>query len=382
MIKTYGERGDSLLGRRVKHEIATNNNGIISSKNIPCESKFVLEHTELRFDGPEENYRPWMEFTGYVKSLTGEFPCNIEEIRFSDKKRFDACFRYDFSDDELADLAKKGLFSKGYIERGLNEPDIFFKGNELEFPVLVDVNIVKAKDGPQHAVFVDINSRHYIEIDAESSGYTDGFAQHYADLKEVKEKEAKENQEMFMQQEEYIESIGDIELLDVIPENSHMLSFDEKYGDDAYDMGIDEENEISLFDKYGIKEDVDERNQKYEEELQQQEQQYKEEQKAKATENAIEQEKEIEKEEAFAALYEENTESTIEDDDRLLNIDMSDLVEIKEEKEQAAQRKRAHIARQQQEEIQQIEIPIYESMGVDTPAEQIEEEFNMDEFNL
>ena len=45
MIKTYGGRGDSLLGRRVKHEIATNNNGIISSKNIPCESKFVLEHT-------------------------------------------------------------------------------------------------------------------------------------------------------------------------------------------------------------------------------------------------------------------------------------------------------------------------------------------------
>lgn len=379
MIKTYGERGDSLLGRRVKHEIAINNSGIISSKNIPCESKFVLEHTELRFDGPDENYRPWMEFSGYIKSLTGEFPCNIEEIRFSEKKRFDSCFRYDFSDDELCELAKKGLFSKGYVERGLNEPDIFFKGNELEFPVLVDVNIVKSKNGPQHAVFVDIQGRHYIEIDAESSGYTEGFAQHYADLQEIKIQEAKENQEMFMQQEEFIESIGDIELLDVVPENSHMLAFDEKYGDD---MGIDEENEISLFEKYGIKEDVDERNQKYEEELQLQEQQYKEEQKAK--ENAIEQEKEIEKEEAIAALYKDDIESSIEDEDRLLNIDMSDLVEIKEEKVKAEQRKRAQIARQQHEEMQKIEIPTYESMDLDALLEELseEEEFNINEFSL
>ena len=347
MIKTYGERGDSYLGRRVKHELMIDHTGIISSKNIPCEAEFLLENVDLKFDGPDENYRPWMEFSGYVKTLTGDFPCNIREIDFSEKKRFDARFRYDFSDDELAELAKKGLFSKDYVDRGLNEPDIFFKGNILEFPVLVDVNILKDKDGPKHAVFVDINSRHYIEIDAKSSGYTDGFAQHYADLEEVKQKEREENEEMFLQTDEYIERIGDIELLDTIPENSYMLSMDDEYDMPLYTSEIDEEREMSLFEKYNIEEEVNERNEKYRQGVKRQAEQYKAEQEAKATETALEQEERI-----------EEKEEAIEDNGRLLDIDLSEPDEEKRKKE----RKREQIAKQQQ--VQRINLTM-ENMGVE-----------------
>lgn len=358
MIKTYGERGDSYLGRRVKHEMLTNHQGIISSKNIPCEAEFILENVDLKFDGPEENYRPWMEFSGYVKRLIGEFPCHIEEINFSEKKRFDTRFRYDFSNEELAELAKKGLFSREYAERGLNEPDVFFKGNQLEFPVLVDVNIIEANNGPQHAVFVDINSRHYIEIDANSSGYTEGFAQHYADLEVIKQKEAEENDELFIQSEEYIETIGDIELIDTIPENSYMLSLEEESDLFEYDMDIDKEQEMSLFEKYNIEQDVEKRSEKYQHDIKERAKEYQAQQEAKAIEVAMRQENDTNEEAVFLA---ETTEK--ETSDRFFDIDLSELDEDIRKKQKALKRK-AYVAEEQQKEIQKIDISM-ESMGVD-----------------
>lgn len=356
MIKTYGERGDSWLGRKIKHELKVTEKGIISSKNIPCESEFVLENTELRFDGPEENYRPWMEFSGYIECLRGNFPCGIEEIKFSEKKRFDSRFRYDFSNDELAELAKKGLFSKGYAERGLNEPDIFFKGNVLEFPVIVDVNILKDKNGPHHAVFVDINNRHYMEIDAISSGYTEGFAQHYADLGQIEQLE-EENQDKFIKTD-YIEKIGDIELLDIVPENSHILSLDDEEDDDIYDMDIDIEEEISLFEKYNIEEDVNERNRKYEKYMLQRAQEYQ-----------IEQE-------ALSEAEQEVVSNETKEDGRLLDFDIS--IPETDKRKQIVKKKRQNIAEQQQKEIQQMN-EVLENMQ--NEMEEVQQ-FSADDFDF
>lgn len=326
MIKTYGQRGDSFIGRRVKHSMALNENDIVSGKNIPCESTFVLENTELKFDGPEENYRPWMEFSGYIKELHGDFPCDIKEIQFSEKKRFDARFRYDFSDMEIAELAKKGLFSRGYVERGLNEPEIFFEGNELDFPVLVDANVVKDNKGSNHAVFIDIQSRYYIEIDAESSGYTDGFAQHYADLEEVRLKEAEENKEMFIEHDEQIETINDIELLDTVSENSHILTLE-----DENETEINEENEVSLFEKYGIEKEAYKRNQEYQKEL-----------KKRAREYQMEQ----------ATIIEEKQQLYNEKTDNLLNIDISNTdIEEKRNKYRQKLTQKSQIAEKQKNEI-------------------------------
>lgn len=332
MIKTYGERGDSYMGHRIKHEATSENMGIISSKNIPCEAEFVLDNTELKFDGTENNYRPWMEFSGHIKNLMGDFPCDIREIEFTEKKQYDARFRYDFSDEELAELAKKGLFSTEYVERGLNEPEIFFSGNVLEFPVIADVNVLKDKNGPNHAIFVDIQNRHYIKIDANSSGYTDGFSRHFADLEEIKAMENEHEEDMFLQNERFMEQIGNVELLDKTSDPHHIFEEDVEESDFSFDTDISNEIEMSLFEKYNIEQEVNAMTAKYQEDLKKQEEKYQAEK-----EKAAEQEQPVEED----AVQNDNTD--------LLNIDLSGGSDSKQKYKQA------QIARRQQEAAQKEE---------------------------
>lgn len=211
----YGLNKRSLLGNRVDKDENTS-----KKTNLLCEALFRTTNTNIKFDGPDCNFRPWLELTGKIEKLYAEFDENLTEIQFSEKNPCDARFRYDFSEIELSELAQKGFFSREYEEKGLNVPAIFQEEQVLELPLFADVNLVQ--DDNLKVAFVDIKERNYLVTDALASGYQDGFAQYFADLKEVKLQEEINFEQLEQKSEkEVVEIAENLQLLDFTQQNDY-----------------------------------------------------------------------------------------------------------------------------------------------------------------
>lgn len=129
-----------------------------------------------RYDDKYPN-RPYLHITGKCKSVQCKsLPYDITEVVLLSDNQIQSEIYYDFSDSEIADLAAKGLFNKGF-----QCPRIFYN-NEYEMPVDIKVTMVKPQgDNEVPIVFVDIKNAGNIAVNSDSCGYVfaDYFEQHH-----------------------------------------------------------------------------------------------------------------------------------------------------------------------------------------------------------
>lgn len=131
-------------------------------------SSNVFLDTHSRYDARYPN-RPYLHILGRCQSIKGALPFGVSELTFPDGEGLEVDYFYEFSNEELADMANKGLFDAGF-----EVPDIFF-GNTFEMPVLCDV-LALAPDEVTNVplVFVDIKDPANLTVTTETCGYTFG----------------------------------------------------------------------------------------------------------------------------------------------------------------------------------------------------------------
>ncbi len=148
---------------------------IHKAQDIDCLAEFVPEHAALKWSSPyDELYpnRPYMAIEGKITSIKFEpntaIPSDIDKLAFEEDKGIDVCFVYDFSDDELADMVKKGLFRKGF-----KCPKIMTERVMTDMPVKCDFVSVQA---PSVApiIFASVQNEKGIEIVSQTCGYVFG----------------------------------------------------------------------------------------------------------------------------------------------------------------------------------------------------------------
>lgn len=142
---------------------------VARADNIPCEAHVVMSSVgmESRYD---ESclfpYRPYLVMNGEVRALVGDIHEGVDGLAYVAGSGPQVRFVYDFTDDELAALAAKGLFSPGFDVPAL------FCDTTFELPVTVNVEVIEpACEGEAPVVFAGIARPMCIEVDAKSSGY-------------------------------------------------------------------------------------------------------------------------------------------------------------------------------------------------------------------
>lgn len=142
-----------------------------SNKDIPCWGDVFVEDVNLLYGNETHDHRPYLKLRGYVNRLYGEFPYGITEVDFGlgdiGEAKPDVELNYNFTDDELAILAQKGLFNKGFeIPAVLTEQE--FKELPLECDVL---SVPPERQGDVPLLFIGINSAYEIPLNSKNSGY-------------------------------------------------------------------------------------------------------------------------------------------------------------------------------------------------------------------
>lgn len=161
---------------------------------VPCEADVHITSAHLLHHLQDEYHRPYLDMQGEVRSLRGDFPGNVTEVRFPEGKDGypKVSFEYEFTDEELSELCLKGMFGPGF-----KVPQTVFD-NDYELPVECSVCLVKRTDVP--VLFVDVERPYNRRLDAETSGYMLGSYFDYAQ---------KQEEDEFVADNDY--EVGDVE---------------------------------------------------------------------------------------------------------------------------------------------------------------------------
>lgn len=187
-------------------------------ENIDATATVNVRTGFFDYDGP----RPVIVLLGEVEQLEGSFGSDISNVDFTQQyARPQVRFRYQLTNDELAELCLKGLFDNG--EYGLKCPKEF-KLSSWYLPVQVDCHelsgdavreddTVFAKMAP--LLFFDIKNQFCINLPQDSSGYrlADYYptVQHEEELETVRDESLIEFEPDYELKPETIESIFDKE---------------------------------------------------------------------------------------------------------------------------------------------------------------------------
>lgn len=132
---------------------------------VPCIGNVFVTGAQMLRSGEKEHYRPYLQLSGEVRSVEGHFLDKDMTLVFPTDRnypKFDC--KYNFTNDELAELVEKGLFDDGF---GI--PDIFID-NDFELPMLCNICSVKSPDIP--IIFVSIENAYGLETSRAESGYS------------------------------------------------------------------------------------------------------------------------------------------------------------------------------------------------------------------
>lgn len=165
-MKVRVQKMDSHLGRVVN--TIFNSDSIQKEEHLECEGDVFVTQSFIGYDGERDMHRPHLRLIGEVKAIRGDFPHGITEASFGGDRR--SCprveYRYNFTNQELSDLCKKGLFDKGFVC-----PDIFFE-NTFQLPMKCSCDAVlpeTKKDAP--LLFISVENQYNLETSYEESGY-------------------------------------------------------------------------------------------------------------------------------------------------------------------------------------------------------------------
>lgn len=145
---------------------------------IPCEGTIFMKQAFIGYAGAQERYRPYLHLCGEVRSVRGQFPCNVTEVTFGESRLCPKVeYHYEFSNEELADLCKKGLFEKGFAC-----PDIFFD-NEFELPMTCSCTALKQElEDDVPILFIGVEDAYNLSTSSALSGYS--IANYFEEVKQ------------------------------------------------------------------------------------------------------------------------------------------------------------------------------------------------------
>lgn len=158
---------NSIFASNIQH---MDDNEIDDLKNVPMSAVINTDTAFLAFRSPwDRDYpnRPYLHILGSLQQLNGTLPYDITGIYTQhNTTRVDAF--YEFTNDQLSDLVKKGLY-----ERGFEVPEQI-KESQLEVDVNCDFKIIKpdkARNVDFPIVFAQVNNLRNLQLTQENSGY-------------------------------------------------------------------------------------------------------------------------------------------------------------------------------------------------------------------
>lgn len=136
--------------------------------NVPMNATIVTDSAFMAFRSPwDRDYpnRPYLHLMGQLRALKGTLPYGVNDAVY-DKKGPRVDMFYEFTNDQLANLVKKGLYEKGF-----EVPDLI-KNAELELPVSCNVAVVKPNSEVQFPlVFAHVDGLRDMTLTNQNSGY-------------------------------------------------------------------------------------------------------------------------------------------------------------------------------------------------------------------
>lgn len=177
-----------MKGRLITDHLAIVANAALPEKiktvdNINCLASFRSTQAIMAYGNKTNMHRPYLYLTGHVTKLMGDFPCNINELTLGDEHAMEnlgpsVSYRLEFSQDELATLCQKGLFTSNF-----ECPDIFID-NDFVMPINCSCNYLEPEDEKDvPLLFVDIKNQHNIQMAAADTGYS--FTAYFNDVSQL-----------------------------------------------------------------------------------------------------------------------------------------------------------------------------------------------------
>lgn len=143
-----------------------NTEGVLCEGNIYASNVFLGANS---WQDKENPGRPYMHIMGECREIKGIMPYGVTELTFEEGKGIPVDIFYEFTDDELSAMVKKGLFKPGF-----ECPEEMYT-NVLEMPLTCNFTAVAPQAGSDVPIlFADIADKQYIVTNSEDCGYTFG----------------------------------------------------------------------------------------------------------------------------------------------------------------------------------------------------------------
>lgn len=154
---------------RMQEAMSSGQLDAVALSGVPVENVVHVDTVAVHFDGPEAGHRPFLRISGTLRSCTPgvELPFGVQELTFSRAPATPMDYRYDFTEEEIADLV---------LNKGLYQPDFAVPddvtGIEWSMPGTMDLLLVHPESVESTPlVFVDIHEQNTQQVTTETCGY-------------------------------------------------------------------------------------------------------------------------------------------------------------------------------------------------------------------
>lgn len=164
----------------------TSDDDVHYEKGVQCEGDIYVSKAHLNANSWYDHKnpgRPYMHITGECRSIRGKMPYGVTKLTFKEGKGIPVDIFYEFTDDEISGMVKKGLYRPGF-----ECPEEIY-GNVLDMPITCNFIVVAPQEGSSVPIlFADIVDKHNIVTNSDDCGYV--FGDYF---KEAKEPEAEDD---------------------------------------------------------------------------------------------------------------------------------------------------------------------------------------------
>lgn len=137
--------------------------------DVPVEATVMMEHASLAFGVQAQQFRPHLQLVGQVISVRTpqvELPYDVTEMEFSPGTGPKVNALYSFSNEQLAELVRKGYFEQGFVA----PPSMVGIPWELPLSTRAVFVLPDGNDEPP-VVFLDFKDLASLSLDEKQSGY-------------------------------------------------------------------------------------------------------------------------------------------------------------------------------------------------------------------
>ena len=158
----------------------TSDDDVHYEKGVQCEGDIHVSEAYLNANSWYDDKnpgRPYMHITGECRSIRGKMPYGVTKLTFKEGKGIPVDILYEFSDDEISGMVKKGLYRPGF-----ECPEEIYT-NTLDMPITCNFIVVDPQKGSNVPIlFADIVRKHHIVTNSDDCGYV--FGDYFKEAKE------------------------------------------------------------------------------------------------------------------------------------------------------------------------------------------------------